>query len=63
MVRRVSRQLRNPRQSAAEIKNNVGGLRSAGTKYGLPRNSYTDCVNVIVSHAGKFRRRRTATQL
>lgn len=62
-MRGVTRQLNNPRRNTAVNPNNVWWLQNSWTKFGLPRNSYTDCMNIIIWDRGKFKRRRTANQL
>lgn len=63
MTRQVTRQLRNSKHSTVEVTNNVWWLLRTWSKFGLPRNAYVDCKNIIISEKGWFKKRRTASQL
>jgi hypothetical protein len=51
-MRQVTREIRNPRKSLKRVENIMGGLRVTGTRYDLPPNSYTDCLNIILTERG-----------
>jgi len=63
MARNRTKQLRNAKHPISTVDNNMGWLTANWTKYKLRINTYTDCMNIILSQKWGFKRRRTATQL
>lgn len=63
MYRNNTKRLRNNKHPIIRVENNVWWLRTSWSKYWLPKNAYVDCNNIVLSRAGWFRKRRTATQL
>lgn len=63
MARNITKRLRNPKKPVIPVNNNMGGFRNTWAKYGIARNAYVDCKNIVISEKGWFKRRRTADQV